>query len=392
MAQSVCGEFTHENQTANQSDFSLYAKLEERTMNRNFHNSRGSSTNPRNQNSRWRIILIALLLALAVGTAQLPLAQAADPKLSILAQPTALRASVVYVMNPINPKKTLCFGETVTYTLNVYRFRKSPPSLENAMAGRNVPELYIRPGVRVEATSSETSIGTFARPGYGHTGEEFDGTNNVEFQFTAKKKLGTTNLYFEAVVNDQDGGGYVTSPPVTVKVVPCKFKVKTVLSFNPGIYNIDVISDDAVMTADESGTFTGSTTMHWAYSNFSIPCSVSAADSSVDLTGHLEGDGEQFIGTMTFQPTTVSGCRGSAQGIVNPLNFSVASSGGVSISTATAPPLSGLAHIVVVPDGDTAVSFNPHNLAAQVGSPSIWATESWNNFPWFNNTRLGLYP
>ena len=82
-------------------------------MYRNFHNSRGSSTHDRNAASRWRIVLIALLLALAVGTAQLPLAQAADPGLSILAQPTArlavptaqptaLRASVVYIMNPIN--------------------------------------------------------------------------------------------------------------------------------------------------------------------------------------------------------------------------------------------------------------------------------------------------
>lgn len=367
-------------------------------MNKKFHNSRRSSTQAGNQNPRWRTVFIALLLALAVGTAQLPLAQAADPVLSILAQPTAqptaLRASVVYIMNPINPKKTLCFGETVTYTLNVYRrLMTPPPTTLSGMqaAGGRWSELYIRPGVRVEATSSEPSIGTFARPGYGHTGEEFDGTNNVEFQFTAKKKLGSTNLYFEAVVNDQDGGGYITAT-VPVKVVPCKFKVKTLLNFNPGIYNIDIISDNAVMIADEAGIFTGNSTMHWAYSNFSIPCSVSAADSSVDLTGHLDGDGAQFNGTMTFQPTTVSGCSGSAQGIINPLNFSVASSGGVSISTATAPPLSGLAHIVVVPEEDTAVSFNPHNVAAQVGSPSIWATELWNNFPWFNNTRLGLYP
>jgi hypothetical protein len=197
-------------------------------MFRNFHNSKGSSTNPRNPNPRWRTVFIALLLALAVGTAQLPLAKAADPVLSILAQPTAqrtaLRASVVYIMNPINPKKTLCFGETVTYTLNVYRRLMTPPP--TTLSGILVPsgkwsELYIRPAVKVEATSSETSIGTFARPGYGFTGAEFDGTNNVEFQFTAKKKLGTTNLYFEAVVNDQDGGGYVTAT-VPVKVIPCK--------------------------------------------------------------------------------------------------------------------------------------------------------------------------
>ncbi len=378
-------------------------------MNRNSHNSRGSSTQAGNPNSRWRTVFIALVLALAVGTAQLSLAQAADPRLSILAQPTAqptaLRASVTYRMNPINPKKTLCFGETVTYTVNVYReLRNSPPNtLFNALVGKNLPELYMRSGVRVEVTSSEPSIGTFARPGYGHTGEEFDGTNNVEFQFTAKKKLGTTNLYFEAVVNDQDGGGYVTAT-VPVKVIPCKFKVKTVLQFPVEIYDITVISDNAVMTADEGGAFTGSTSMYWAYSNFNLaPCTIEigATDSQVDMTGQLEEEGGQFTATQTFQPQTDAGivtCPGLGSGggsgafTVSPITFSVASSGGVAIQTVQAGNISGLAHIVVVPEEDTAVSFNPHNLAAQVGSPSIWVTELWNNFPWLNNTRLGLYP
>lgn len=379
-------------------------------MNKNFHNSRRSSTQAGNQNPRWRTVFIALLLALAVGTAQLPLAQAADPVLSILAQPTAqptaLRASVVYIMNPINPKKTLCFGETVTYTLNVYRrLMTPPPTTLSGMqaAGGRWSELYIRPGVRVEATSSEPSIGTFARPGYGHTGEEFDGTNNVEFQFTAKKKLGSTNLYFEAVVNDQDGGGYITAT-VPVKVIPCKFKVKTVLQFPVEIYDITVISDNAVMTADEGGAFTGSTSMYWAYSNFNLaPCTIEigATDSQVDMTGQLEEEGGQFTATQTFQPQTDAGivtCPGLGSGggsgafTVSPITFSVASSGGVAIQTVQAGNISGLAHIVVVPEEDTAVSFNPHNLAAQVGSPSIWVTELWNNFPWLNNTRLGLYP
>ena len=223
-------------------------------------------------------------------------------------------------------------------------------------------------GMDVEALSVNKTVGDFVGKTTARTTVVFDDDLSsiaAKFKFKANKP-GKTTLYFEGLV----GKEYVTTK-LDVKVIPCKFKVKTLLQFPVEIYDITVISDNAVMTADEAGAvFTGSTSMYWAYSNFNLsPCTIEigATDSQVALTGQLDEDGGQFTATQTFQPQSASGivsCPGGSGGgsgafTVAPLTFSVASSGGLSIQTVTAEGVSGLAHIVVTPVEDEAVSFIP---------------------------------
>jgi len=229
--------------------------------------------------------------------------------------------------------------------------------------------------------------------------QDIDGPpgTSVPFVFTADKP-GKVTLKFTADVKNAwiganekvIGSGVKVQKEITF-IVGCKFSVKTILQFPVEIYDITVLSDNAVMTPDEQGSFSGSSSMFWVYSNFNLdPCTISigATDSQVNLTGQLEEDGQQFVATQTFQPQTDGGvvtCPGGIGGgtssfTVNPLTFRVASSGGTVTETVTAEGVSGLATIVVVPEDDQAVALNADSRTAL--SPSAWWTMLWDNFPW----------
>lgn len=341
-------------------------------MFRNSHNSKGLSTNA----VRWRSVFIALALALVIGSVGQTHPAHAAPAHEV----------ITWYMDVINPKTTICVGETVEYRVKAFFVNTVEPRSEWALSG-----------VKIEATSSNKSAGNFKKD-TAITGFANEDLVTAGFSFTAKKP-GKTNLYFEGLVDKKFTSTYV-SFTVPVKVIPCKFKVKTVLQFPvPDLYNITVISDEAVMTADEAGAFTGSATMSWVYSEVFQDCdfSISATDSQVDLTGQLDDNGGQFVATETFQPTTVTdtaccpvvGCVSySAQGSLYPLTFKVASSGGVAIQTVTGEGVSGLAHIVVIPEEDEVVAFNTDNRAAL--SPSAWWTMLWDDFPWAYSVLLVL--
>jgi len=229
--------------------------------------------------------------------------------------------------------------------------------------------------------------------------QDIDGPpgTSVPFVFTADKP-GKVTLKFTADVKNAwiganekvIGSGVKVQKEITF-IVGCKFSVKTILQFPVEIYDITVLSDNAVMTPDEQGSFSGSSSMFWVYSNFNLdPCTISigATDSQVNLTGQLDEDGQQFVATQTFQPQTDGGvvtCPGGIGGgtssfTVNPLTFSVASAGGTVTQTVTAEGVSGLATIVVIPEDDEVVAFNPDGRTALSPSPR-WAMP-WNIFPW----------
>jgi hypothetical protein len=201
---------------------------------------------------------------------------------------------------------------------------------------------------------------------------------SVPFLFTAEK-LGKVTLRFTAPVKNSwiganeevIGSGVTVQKEVTFTVAPCKYKVKTVLKFPvPDLYNITVISDNALMEGDETGAFTGSASMAWVYSEVVQDCqfSISATDSQAALSGQLDDDSGQFTATQTFEPTTVSvtmccpivGCRSASdQGTLDPLAFRVTSAGGVVTQAATGQGISGSATIIVIPEEDEAVAFLP---------------------------------
>jgi hypothetical protein len=337
---------------------------------------RESSAHAGNAASRWRIGFIALVLALAIGSAgQTPLAQA------------AAAGNFVEFELSVYPKKPprICVNEKLTLYVGVSKtiFRVINEK-EFEIPGR-APD-PVATGIKV------SGVGTLEKLGGGDL-MSLSGENTFIFK---SDKPGRATLRFSVPIEESWVGAkeVVIGPAVTLVKeitvkVGCKVKVKTVIHFPVAIYDITVISDDAVMTADEAGTFTGSTSMYWAYSNFNLaPCTIEigATDSQVDMTGQLDEDGGQFTATQTFQPQTDAGivsCPGGIGGgegafTVSPLTFSVASSGGLSIQTATAEGVSGLAHIVVTPE-DEGAAFIP-------GDHQV----SWDDFSSLFSTLLAL--
>lgn len=307
-----------------------------------------------------RILYAALISTLAIGSmGQTPLVQAAP------SGDTEIEFRFMTI--PTNP---ICVGDKKE--IDAYLHRKLQLSDPKYTAGLGGSWQAV-PGIRIKAAVADPSIGQIS-PAQITT----DVFGTADFIFLAERP-GETTVTFEGTVvtpgwfGTNWGGdsisGIINHP---IKVINCKYKVKTVLQFPvPELYNITVIGDDAVMTGDEVGAFTGSAAMYWVYSEVSqedCDFSISASDSQVDLTGQLDEAGGQFVVTETFQPTTVAvsmccpivGCRSaSEQGTVYPLTFNVASSGGIVTQTVSGQGVSGLAYIIVVPEEEEAVSFIP---------------------------------
>ncbi len=334
-------------------------------MIRKFHNLERPAVHKKNRGPRWRILFIALVLALVEGSAGLTsLVQAAPP-----------REIVYFSMKVQNPKTTLRCRETVTYLVKV-ELAPTNGAPTPAPGSFGFPKGQSVVNVKVEAFSVDKNVGDFVATEKGFatakTAMVFDDDLaglGAKFKFKAKK-AGTTTLYFEGLV----GKEYV-SDKVDVKVLPCNLKVKTTSLWNNGPISLVALLDGE-MKADDQGQFTGTTTVNWD-AIFTIPdgntaCGgsrdVSATDSQADLTGSVSDSGQVTV-NITYQPTTFSisgscspgGGSGEETMIPTPLAITVASSGGVSTQAQTLTGISGLATIVVVPVDDEAVSFIPSN-------------------------------
>jgi hypothetical protein len=333
-------------------------------MIRNSWNLRGLAAYTGNPAARWRIVLIALLLAFNIGSAsQARAASAAQTP-----------ADVKFSMILNNPKTTLCTGEKAYYTVKIIsQYKTRGPNDPKGSGGPNDwkgsgwtrPEPI--PGVKVEAYAEPVSLGFFEDPKKtGKAGVVSAETTDADadtftptgasFIFHAGKKAATGNLVFQGLVKGFGPSvGYVSVPPLAVKVIPCKYKVKTIIKHHDAAFNIMMTTAQAVMTADAAGTFTGSTTLHYRYSTFTTACgnvTAKATDSQVSLTGQLDDNVQQFMVTETFGPTTITGSSavcgaGSSthQTTLDPLKFKVASSGGVVIQSVAV----GTARIIVIP-------------------------------------------
>lgn len=257
------------------------------------HNLKGSSTHARNAVPRWRSIFIALVVALGMGAA---------------AQPPPLK-NVRFYLDVVAPKYTLCIGETVTYTMRVYRQFTSPPP---GWTDKNLPDPSAVAGVRLEALSSDNSVGTFknnkAYKALGTTGFGDVNVETAEFVFTAGKKPGKANLYFEGAVSGYEiNTGYVTTT-IPVKVVRCKYRVSTnSYWFYAGQYGTAYVYEfmNATLSGPAEGALTGNTRALWVGVN-RIPqygSTVNVNGGNVTLTGRRfeSGDLEVTIdfGTIT---------------------------------------------------------------------------------------------
>ena len=368
----------------------------------NSRNSKGLSTNA----GRWRTISIALILALAIGSAgQTPPAQAASDN--------STEVSFELQVNPAHPAP-VC----LQHSQNFYIFLTRHLSLPQY----GIPDLPLEiSGVVVRGSVTDSNIGTLTPPESSGGYELADLTpGGADFTFTAKK-AGTTILKFDAEVGsywDGDGATHMVSNPypvhveVPVTVKPCKFKVGAASRWHlPGPHQFDIVGmiDDAEMKADEQGNFTGSASMNWAVATTVLsPICLSAiftvSPSQANLTGQMDESG-LLQANLTYSPATASvtqvckvptGTQTSTfhyQMVPDPLSLSVASSGGVfnqsQVLVMTSDfALSGSSAIVVIPEQDEAAAFNSDSRAAL--SPSAWRAMLWDNFPWPHNASLAL--
>jgi hypothetical protein len=270
-------------------------------------------TSPRAQRPRASRMLAAILaITFIVG---------ADPAgVGPTAPVAAAGATYRYYMDVVSPRTTLCLGEKVHYRVVVNR---ETDDANTVPVG----------GVKVEAYADDPSIGTFSGKGKGgsvfvSTQLDFATPFSAEFTFTAGKKIGATTLEFQGLVSyvSPIGRGYV-SFGVPVQVIPCKYKMSSIVRFPPnGTFNTGAVEPPIVakmkstlLTSDADGNFTGTGTIHWIGTSLTSGCTVSqkfGGDTSVALTGKIFDDHLQV--TMIYQPgngaLTVE-CGGVKQGM-----------------------------------------------------------------------------
>ncbi len=339
-------------------------------MNRNSHNSRGSSTQAGNPNSRWRNVFIALMLALTFGSAgQASPAQAA---------PVNIQKAWFVFASQDGGQDFMCLGDTATFTVLV-----KLSEIDNNVISRGVS----MPGIRVIGSVQDQSVGLLKAPTSRLTSSNSDQLGSAVFTFQANG-YGETTLTFKAEIRYYAyaltrwlvGADAVTaeSLPIVVKVIPCMFEIKTISNFSAQGVQLGAIMDGE-MKADEQGNFTGSGTVSWiggATAAGDCRGTIDIASSQADLTGSLD-DSENLAAEVNYLPAGLTHnfcCKGicatdTASVTPNALSLSVPSSGGVSrqsqdLHEPNYYSMHGSVDIVVIPVEEQAVSLIPGNPEA----------------------------
>ena len=248
---------------------------------------------------KWVGVVVVLLSLTTVGAVQVPLAQAAP-------QQQTYRFS----LDVASPRNTLCLGETVQYTATV---------LATPLPG--TPLFIDVPGVTVEAAPNDPSVGHFLhanKAGFVHTKTGSLGVepSSADFTFVAGTKPGKTTLVFQGLVKGFDAATGYVSFQVGIRVIPCKFKVRTTSRFqgdsinNPDIPYPPILSrmKTTEITGDATGHFTGESDVTVIGSTKAVQCSVSerfTGASHVDISGDLFEDGSLVL-NFTYTPVTSS--------------------------------------------------------------------------------------
>jgi len=330
--------------------------------------------------SRWQIILIALMLALALGSAGLPPQVQAAPA----------GETVRFYMDVVNPRTTLCTGERVTYTVRVYRQSTSAPP---GWTDKNLPDPIEIAGVWVNAYPPHPkSIGTFTgadKAGFvgQQTGFNSDVPYNVEFEFTAGKKPGDGVLYFDGAVKGfKIQTGYV-SFTVPVKVKKCPIKAELILHGGiSGLVAWTGAADEIILNADSDTHFSGTADYQFAEQFLfqSDDCSVTGTvtTSPVDYSADLVGDTLNLTITIQYKVSSVTaicpedvGSGSFSLPTATPMSLSLPSQGGVgSISNTYAEYLVIVERVI-----DEAAAWQ-------------WETDQTAWLPWLNGDPLTLHP
>jgi hypothetical protein len=229
--------------------------------------------------SRWRTAISVVTLAAAVGVS--------------VTTAHALPTPVTFYMDISRPKLTLCVRQKVQYTATV---RAAPQGDKVGVAV---------PNIRINATSSDPSIGSFTGGKHGQASalSAADPSQNlshgVVFGFQAGKKEGLVRLAFLAQGLGDDVSGVIFDH-IDVRVVNCTFLVSAVANYdqdptdNPGIPfpSLTTSMKRVKLKVDPTdGHIEGKTTLRWTNAFLKVLCSVSekiAGTSGVTITGAIE--------------------------------------------------------------------------------------------------------
>jgi len=359
-------------------------------MLRNSHNSWESSTRAGNALPRWRTVLIALLLALSIGSvSQTAPAQAQEDEDDVKYQ------FLVDVENPSG--KALCIGESRDYRVRI---------LETGTIGPNEPivnaSITIAGKTNIKADLADSNIASLGTPSTVLINSpSARGLRPAAVTFKIKaKKVGKTTITFSAEVEYY---GHMTKtlpyPPVPIEVRNCKFKVNTIgqwIRVNSGSSSSAMaVIDGAEIKADAQGQYTGSASVNWGSTYVIEGCTTtnSITTGQAELTGAMNESG-QLAMNLTFEPSEWSSSfscpyvggnqSGSSQITLDPLSLSLPSSGGVATQSqrfvTESDMLPGSMVIVVIPEEDEAVAFIPDNHVA-----------SWDDFSSLFGGLLALH-
>ncbi len=234
------------------------------------------SYNQTTQNARLRgrIVLIGLLLALAIGSVNLP-AQAA---------PAGALWRYRLDTRILRGEDEICLGDAVHIRVWVYREED---------AGNNVQ--YIS-GVRVVASLSNAGIGRL-NPISTDTGISSDRPGEIDYRFTAEK-VGKTVISFKGTINHKwfglASGTFTLESRVTITVVECQYKVSAVSRFesSPDFFVVGAFKD-VVMRLDAQGLYAGTATVNWSgyWRDQTGPCThyfEAPASSKAELIGLMD--------------------------------------------------------------------------------------------------------
>ncbi len=311
----------------------------------------------------WLRILAALVIALTFGNAgQTPPAQAASPD----------STDINFELN-VYPEKlpTLCpkeqkmlyvsVSKTVYKVINDKTFELHGSSFAPAIDGK----------VTAGTGTLTKMLGDIDYPG------------QTPILFTAGKP-GVTTLKFTVSINNSwigtnekvTGSSSILTKEVRVKVIPCKFKVVTTSQWSanyPNYANKLVANLKGEMEVSANGQYAGTASVTWSMASFSWGCSHhdTISPGQAQLTGNLSDDGSLWV-TVTYDLVAITdvscGASGSWQIQGPPIEIAVPASGGTLTQPQTfqvaALAFSGSAVIVVIPEEDQAVAFNPNNHEA----------------------------
>jgi hypothetical protein len=269
-------------------------------MNRNFRNSRGLFKHDGNRNPRWRKVVIALVLVLAIGSAgQTPTVQAA---------PTG-DTSVTFSLTAykVSDQRRVCIGDEVLINAKVNSGASSLPAGQSEGSDELATLSTALPGIRIKALVRDTLVGSIAPPER-DTGWTAGGIPNVApFVFHAKNP-GRTTITFEAKIPTQWYLGMVyrqdiVTDTVEITVEQCEYKVTVISTFRVGMTSVGEMKEEVIIL-DQDGQFEGTSVVDWVTS---VICGIDSPilHSQAVITAEPAGDDLKVV--VTFHPSSSIG-------------------------------------------------------------------------------------